>query len=159
MSRLRRLDKKLIDQHLNSDLPLDIDDQSFIVSQLTSSNRKSYNSNRLYFTILLLVQVPIIIVLNHLIRNLNLVIVLLSTTLTLVKLRRDDGVTRYLNYLNALICIPLVMSFITEIRFEKLYYLLPVVNLANLVLFRWWYSKTEKELEVLDGMKYKFKSV
>ena len=169
MSRLRRLDKKIIDQHLDHDGPIDTDDQEQIIRELSVENRESYERGKFYIATVLLVELPLVIYASHISksRGFGLVLVILSTMLSLIKLKLDEIVASdrvhqvldWLNPINGVVCLPLVILLWQRDDWFRFYYLLPLMNLGNVVLFRWWFMKTAKDLKGLTGMKYKFKLV
>ncbi|ODV77292.1 uncharacterized protein CANTADRAFT_7774 [Suhomyces tanzawaensis NRRL Y-17324] len=171
MSRLRKLDRAVLDT--SSEL-LDSDDQAALIDRLSTENIHSYASGKRYLSLALLVQLPVVMYLEHhhnpqaAHAHLRVLLILLSNVLTLVNLREfavgvaspvPIAVPVIVDVVNGIICCQLLYSLGAGWSLEKLYYLLPSINLGSLVLFRWWYVSTIHEVEALGKLTYKYKTV
>ncbi|KAK6457714.1 uncharacterized protein RJT20DRAFT_2263 [Scheffersomyces xylosifermentans] len=183
-SRLRKVDRSILEQSSDQDSPaqlLDIDEQVELIHQLKNANDQTFTQFKSFLSIILAIELPIIILIEliHRHKDIHAVLILLSILLSVINLRYDPTkydlklliTSRHVasfgnfliyknNYINAVICIQLAYSFVSSgARPTNLYYLLPGINLISLYLFKSWFYETNKEVESLHNLKYKYKNV
>lgn len=176
MSRRRRVDKKILDL----DGPIDSDDQELLISELSARNDDAYSVYSLVLQVSIVLELLPLVLLartspDRWQRTWVLVLLVLSCLLCFVNARYDVApVARNwslparrlvtftgVNCINATLLAQLLYAAVVKLpSFAKaLYCLVPVGNLATVILIRHWHNETAGQVGELQGLRYKFKSV
>ncbi|CAK9682040.1 unnamed protein product [Candida parapsilosis] len=171
-SRLRRLDKLVIDQ---SSL-LDKDDQIEYINQLNTYNIKQYYKYRKYITCFYIAQVVIIVSFNFTNTNVHdkslLLLTLISVLLNIISIQELQQKYQYnvtifdkrFNFMQLTSLFNILVSFevmYIDIFKIKIYYFaaLIVCNYSLPKMHRSMFNQIDESVKELDKLKYKYKNV
>lgn len=155
--RTRKLDKSIIDQSAY----LDIDDQNNFITSLSNENLATYKKYLSYLQIIFILQLTVLIVYQARIPLCCVLMSLISASFkyTILDTKWANWLLQNIDYLNAVLCLQTLWQFRSTDWWRSLYMLLPSINLVTLVMFRWWNRKMENDVNGLEKLVYKYKSV
>lgn len=136
--------------------PIDYDDQQYLVDQFAKQTGESYVKYRRYFTILLAVEVPIIgyVAKNPYLRLLTLLSVLLTAFLTNAIFPRWRSSFYAANFAGCFLFVYLAWCM----GVQSLWILLPVINMATVVMMESANGNVVEEIDRLREKTYKLKT-
>lgn len=136
--------------------PIDYDDQKYLVDQFAKQTGESYVKYRRYFTILLAVEVPIIgyVAKNPYLRLLTLLSVLLTAFLTNAIFPRWRSSFYAANFAGCFLFVYLAWCM----GVQSLWILLPVINMATVVMMESANGNVVEEIDRLREKTYKLKT-
>lgn len=136
--------------------PIDYDDQQYLVDQFAKQTGESYVKYRRYFTILLAVEVPIIgyVAKNPYLRLLALLSVLLTAFLTNAIFPRWRSSFYAANFAGCFLFVYLAWCM----GVQSLWILLPVINMATVVMMESANGNVVEEIDRLREKTYKLKT-
>lgn len=136
--------------------PIDYDDQQYLVDQFAKQTGESYVKYRRYFTILLAVEVPIIgyVAKNPYLRLLTLLSVLLTAFLTNAIFPRCRSSFYAANFAGCFLFVYLAWCM----GVKSLWILLPVINMATVVMMESANGNVVEEIDRLREKTYKLKT-
>lgn len=186
MSRLRKLDRAILDQNG----PIDIDDQDLLITQLRQKNDESFALYTKVLALSIVVELPILLWLAKTAdltrtRTLISVIMILSSLLSLMILLYDVNVLgnhllvhingrvrsaklallirfifsyKGVNILNSVLLLQLGGE-LRKLGLKGMYCVVPAGNLIMALLVRRWHTEIKGNVKELDGLKYDYKTV
>lgn len=136
--------------------PIDYDDQEYLVEQFTKQTSESYFRYRRYFTILLAIEVPILsfVAKNPYLRLITILSVLLTAFLTNAIFPRWRSSFYAANFAGCFLFVYLSWCM----GAKSLWILLPVINMATMVMIESTNGSVIREINQLRESTYKLKT-
>ncbi|KAG7665505.1 uncharacterized protein J8A68_000907 [[Candida] subhashii] len=161
MSRLRKVDKSILEQSSSEPVLLDTEDQTNLINNLSISNQQTYDKYVKYLSYLYIIQIMAIITIQFLTKpKLITLLILLSIALSVINIKFPNYYSTYVKYMNWGICIQCIVLLVMKIKEDReIFCILPVFNNISVWCFRNWFEDMIQHVDQLDKLKYKFKNV